>query len=402
MALRPLIDLAELDHINAQFATEPERVRALCDVYLAPPIHLNALKKVDPFDPAYLVAIRRWLAEITGRRDYAPARDELAPYLEEPGDDTKVVPSIYSFGDATFIGDMLQSYGAALKALDVRPGQSVPEYGPGDGQICLNLARMGCRVTAVDIEARYLGMIRLQARALGVTVQTIHAEFGTAEPGLLYDRILFFEAFHHALGHQDLMGRLRDQLAADGAIVFVGEPILEPTNYYRNTLPYAWGPRLDGLSLRAMRAHRVVRTWLHPRVFRRSHDALWLPSYVPAGAGYVSWLGLYCEPCRADNQPRWAVPSGDGRHAGMLASRRGYETLDSNSDRGASNRPPVRLAAGNTGSTQCFSHDEAGGPAVGSSARTIDAAARRAAFGRVPPVGGGWAYDAHVPGPPAM
>jgi len=114
---------------------------------------------------------------------------------------------------------------------------------------------MGCRVTAVDIDARYLGMIRSQARALGVTVQTIHAEFGTAEPGTLYDRILFFESFHHALGHQDLMGRLRDQLDADGAIVFAGEPILEPTNYYRNTLPYAWGPRLDGLSLRAMRTY---------------------------------------------------------------------------------------------------------------------------------------------------
>jgi 2-polyprenyl-3-methyl-5-hydroxy-6-metoxy-1,4-benzoquinol methylase len=255
MALRPLNDLAELDCINAQFATEPERMRALCDVYLARPTHLNALTAVDPFDPAYLVAVRGWLAEITGRRDYAPTRDELAPYLEDPAKDATVVPSIYSFGDATFVGDMLQSYGAVLKALDVRPGQSVLEYGPGDGQICLNLARMGCRVTAVDIEARYLGMIRSQARALGVTVQTIQAEFGTAEPGLLYDRILFFESFHHALGHQDLMGRLCSQLAADGAIVFAGEPILEATNYYRKTLPYAWGPRLDGFSLRAMRRY---------------------------------------------------------------------------------------------------------------------------------------------------
>jgi len=109
MALRPLIDLAELDHINEQFATEPERVRALCDVYLAPPTHLNTLTEIDPFDPAYLVAVRSWLAEITGRPDYAPARDELTPYLEDPSDDTKVVPSIYSFGDAAFIGDMLQS-----------------------------------------------------------------------------------------------------------------------------------------------------------------------------------------------------------------------------------------------------------------------------------------------------
>ena len=49
---------------------------------------------------------------------------------------------------------MMQAFGAVLKVLDVRAGQSVLEYGPGDGQISLALARMGCRVTAVDIEGR--------------------------------------------------------------------------------------------------------------------------------------------------------------------------------------------------------------------------------------------------------
>ena len=43
------------------------------------------------------------------------------------------------------------------------------EYGPGDGQICLNLARLGCRVTAVDLESPQTGTI--------TTVGTVVAEY---------------------------------------------------------------------------------------------------------------------------------------------------------------------------------------------------------------------------------
>lgn len=152
------------------------------------------------------------------------------------------------------MGELLQSFGAILKALGVRRGQSVLEYGSGDGQISLALARMGCRVTAVDIEQRYLNQIDAQARALDTNVVTVQGPFGTAEPDRQYDRILFFEAFHHALDHQALMQTLRSQLSPNGYIIFAGEPILTVDNYFRCTLPYPWGPRLDGLSLRAMRS----------------------------------------------------------------------------------------------------------------------------------------------------
>ena len=75
-------------------------------------------------------------------------------------------------------------------------------------------------MTAVDLEPRYLALIRAQAAMLGTNVHTIHAEFGLAEPEMRYERILFFKAFHHALGHQALMAKLRAQLALDGFIVF--------------------------------------------------------------------------------------------------------------------------------------------------------------------------------------
>lgn len=199
--------------------------------------------------------MKEWLGEITNRPGYDPAKHELAPYLEEQVAAETVLPSMYRYGDGTMLGEMLQAIGATIKALDVRSGQSVLEYGAGDGAICLNLARMGCRVTAVDIENRYLKLIQAQALALGTSVHTINAPFGSAEPDYLYDRILFFEAFHHALAHQELLRSLRRQLAPGGFIVFAGEPILPIGSYFRPTLPYAWGPRLDGLSVRAMRSY---------------------------------------------------------------------------------------------------------------------------------------------------
>jgi len=49
--------------------------------------------------------------------------------------------------------------------------------------------------------------------------------------------------------------RLADMLTPDGSIYFAGEPIVPAGDYYEDSVPYMWGPRLDGLSLRAMREH---------------------------------------------------------------------------------------------------------------------------------------------------
>lgn len=256
MPLKRVVDMAELDRINESLDNEIDRIEALSNVYSEFPPNRKGFGLIDPFSADYLVAVRDWLSEITGRGDYDPARDELSNYLAHHSDAAgqTFTPSIYGFGDSVFLGDMLQSFGAILKLLGVRRGQSVLEYGSGDGQISLALARMGCRVTAVDIEPRYLESITTQATAMGTSLLTVLGPFGTAEPDCKYDRILFFESFHHALEHQSIMKRLRDQLSPGGWIIFAGEPILAADSHFRCTLPYPWGPRLDGLSLRAMRS----------------------------------------------------------------------------------------------------------------------------------------------------
>ena len=252
--MRAIDDIDEIDKINTSFDVEADRIRELCEVYWRPRVGLDQQAPLDPFSSAFRQRVLDRLSEITGGRLYDPARDEKSPYLEPPGSKA-VLPSSYTTGDSTWLGEIIQAHGSVLKALAMKPGQSIIEYGPGDGEIALHLARMGCRVTVVDVEPIYLARLQQQAAALHVDVTVIEGLFGDAEPGRKYDRILFFEAFHHALDHQKLLLRLRDLLTPSGSIVLAGEPILGPHDYYRPTLPYAWGPRLDGLSLRVMRAY---------------------------------------------------------------------------------------------------------------------------------------------------
>jgi 2-polyprenyl-3-methyl-5-hydroxy-6-metoxy-1,4-benzoquinol methylase len=253
----PLRDVTvdEIDRINGLHDREVDRVAALCEVYVRPPerIILSA-SKVDPFEPKYINIMRDWLNEITGK-SYEASVSERSDYLEEQVTSDTVRFGLYRYDDSRFVGELLQSYGGVLKALNVRSGQSVLEYGPGEGQISLNLAQMGCRVVVTDIERRYLSLIERQAAQLHTTVKTIYGQFGDAEPGTTYDRILFFEAFHHALNHHELLPKLKAQLSPGGFLVFAGEPIMGVDHYFRPVLPYAWGPRLDGLSMRAMRTY---------------------------------------------------------------------------------------------------------------------------------------------------
>ncbi|WP_419758067.1 class I SAM-dependent methyltransferase [Acidisoma sp.] len=252
--VRQIFDLTEIDDINRAFDDEADCIKQLVDVFWLPPSDGSAAPSLDPFSEQFKSQATARLNEITGRLIYDASENEKAPYLSDVNAGP-VVPSHYTVGDSAWAGEFIQAHGAVLKALAMRSGQRILEYGPGDGQIILHLCRMKCKVTAIDIERRYLSRIQSQAAALQLDLVTLEGEFGDSEEGVLYDRILFFEAFHHALNHHDLVRKLAKLLQPDGYIVLAGEPVLERDNYYRQTLPYAWGPRLDGLSLRVMRTY---------------------------------------------------------------------------------------------------------------------------------------------------
>lgn len=205
----------------------------------------------DPFSPEFTEHVHSCWKILTGRASYDAAQFEVTPINVEQAANK---PDAYS-SNGDHLGRFLEAYGQIIQLMKVVPGTRVLEFGAGDGQIALHLARMGCEVIVVDIEQGFLRVIEEQARRLGVEIQTVHGDFLNFGELPKVDRILFFESFHHSLQHQDVVVKLHHVLKDDGALVFAGEPIIAPDGTWQDAVPYPWGVRLDGLSLRAMNMH---------------------------------------------------------------------------------------------------------------------------------------------------
>lgn len=213
----------------------------------------GALAALDPFSAEYRAAVLDFYAVLRARAGdaaYVTERDEASDTGGRVPANlwTGLVP--WSFRDLKLSAEFLLSWGHILQLLEVAPGQSVLEYGPGSGQILLMLARMGVQAHGVDIDRTALDGIRAQADALGLPVALDRAVFGEGFDGRRFDAILFFEAFHHALDFPALLERLHERLAPGGRLVLCGEPIVEMPF---PGIPFSWGPRLDALSIYCMR-----------------------------------------------------------------------------------------------------------------------------------------------------
>ncbi len=171
-------------------------------------------------------------------------------------------PFPYHTRSAQTVGNHLIAIGYLIRALDLPPGSRVLEFGPGWGNTTIALARMGCHVTAVDIEPNFLKLIDERARRKHVTVETMVGDFSIiAELDRQFDAVLFFECFHHCSNHQALVAGLHRAVAPGGKVVFAGEPI-------DDGYPMPWGLRLDGGSLWAIRRHGWLELGFQEGYFR--------------------------------------------------------------------------------------------------------------------------------------
>jgi SAM-dependent methyltransferase len=232
-----LPDAAEFQHLSSLIIDHPE---------------VATLRRLDPFSPAYR---DRAMALYLGLRgtaatDYDPTRDEAAADDPQANLWTGLTP--WSFHDAGMLGEFLFSWGHILGLLALPAGGAarVLEYGPGSGQLILMLGRLGLAASGVDIDAGVVARINRQAELLGVPVTAEQAPFGEGFGDARFDRIVFFEAFHHAFDFPALLRRLRERLAPGGRLLLCGEPVLPEAG---GGVPYPWGPRLDGLSIFCMR-----------------------------------------------------------------------------------------------------------------------------------------------------
>ncbi len=254
--LQRLGSWAEVERVfdaGKKCGSEPERIELLCKYYFDAG---GIAEGLDPFSSAYLDQVLKLYATITGQQRYDAAHNELAPYLANQSVNFLSAPPPYRVGSTDFLGEFLVSWGFILKTLALKPGQKLLEYGPGSGNLAIMAARNGCDVTVVDVERSYIDGIKRQCDALEIPIKAHVGEFGSVpDPNERFDAVLFFEAFHHALRHNDLLCDLHNIAADDGVIAFAGEPIIAAGDFWEPLVPFPWGPRCDLLSLWAMHTY---------------------------------------------------------------------------------------------------------------------------------------------------
>jgi SAM-dependent methyltransferase len=210
------------------------------------------LSRLDPFSAEYRATAMKLYLDLRGRPrdDYNPEIDERTG-SDLPSDIWRNA-SPWFFRSTQMASEFLICWGQMMRLLDLPTNStaSILEYGSGSGQLLLFLARMGLDAHAVDIDQPSLDLVAAQSAAMGLDVKCERALFGFGFESKKFDRIIFFEAFHHAWDFGNLLDRLRERLSPGGRLILCGEPIVgQPTS----GIPFAWGPRLDGLSIFCMR-----------------------------------------------------------------------------------------------------------------------------------------------------
>lgn len=256
--MRVIRTLAELDEMIAECnraeAISDDAMRAVFGSFrMDPP---NALPS-DPFAPEYRECQLALYSEISGR-SYSSS-NEVTVFDPE----TAILhPFPYSTRSGVTTGEHLMAIGFLLRAMALPSGSRVLEFGPGWGNITTILAKLGHRVTAVDIEPRFCELIERRAAHEAVEIEVVNADFFWIErTAAQFDAVVLFECFHHCSDHLRLLHRLNRVLAPNGQIFFGGEPITPD-------FPMPWGLRLDGNSLWAIRKNGWLELGFSDEYFR--------------------------------------------------------------------------------------------------------------------------------------
>jgi len=333
---------AEFDALLEQIGTgvpDAQQYQRMSNLILDVP-QARKLARMDPFKPGYKAAAMELYLFLRGRAEqgYVAARDE-APAGRLPDNLwTGVVP--WSFCDAKMASEHVLAWGHILSHLNLPPGGALLEYGPGSGQVLLMASRMGYRACGVDIDAVALEGIRAQAAHLDLPVEVERNEFGRGFDNQSFDAILFYEAFHHAFDFEDLLVRLHGRLKPGGRVVLCGEPVVGHVN---GAVPYAWGPRLDALSVFCMRRFDWMELgFTHRYLMKIARLKGWTPTLHPfLSCGRATIYVL--KPTDRDRQAVSAPP-----YDARLVNR--VRTLQS--ELAAMRAPAFRRAAGPIGASR--------------------------------------------------
>lgn len=158
----------------------------------------------------------------------------------------------YCTRDANIVGDFLCTYAQSIKHLGLKKGASILEVGFGFGAFTCILSQTGYRVDALEVNKEQCEIVRRKVQSLFFKPNIIHSDCETYidRTRKKYDAVIFFGCLHHIMNHYEVLCKIvENNLNKDGKILLANEPTVNEEN---NILPYSWGLRLDGESLRAV------------------------------------------------------------------------------------------------------------------------------------------------------
>jgi SAM-dependent methyltransferase len=206
----------------------------------------DKLRSLDPMSDEYFDLVVDFFRHLHGA-DYDLSNEGMSVNMDF------IVPVGYPYSTRSpeTVGGFLLAYGFIIRVMDIAPPATILDIGSGVGGLSIPLAKMGYDITCVDANADFLEVIRRSTSGLPNTITLVNANMEDLDFEEKFDVVLFMESFHHSLRHRKTLTSAIKNLKDDGKIVFAAEPIV--SSY--EALPYPWGPRLDGESIRSIRKY---------------------------------------------------------------------------------------------------------------------------------------------------
>ena len=205
----------------------------------------DKLAVMDPRSDEYAKTVDAFMRFLHGG-DYSLASEgfdhDLGPMLK--------IGFPHSSRSAATVGAYLISYGFVIRAMNLPVPSKILEIGAGLGSLSIHLARMGYDLTAVDVNKNFADHVAKLCEGSPGKVRTIASDMNKLDLPQEFDAVLFYESFHHSYDHPKTIAKALEFLKPGGMLVLAAEPVLPAQ---RDVLPYPWGPRLDGETLRAIR-----------------------------------------------------------------------------------------------------------------------------------------------------
>ncbi len=257
-ATRVLRSVEELDREIARSdaaASESQdaMIRTFAEYRFEIPLDIPA----DPHSDEYRQVQMNLHEAISGRNSYSPDRDENTPFDMASA---LIRPYPYCTNSSTIVGNQLMAIGFLIRAMDAPAGSRILEFGAGHGKTTFEMAHLFTHITAVDVAPTFVELNRERFSRLGLPVEVVQSDMLTYESSVKFDRVLFYESFHHCPHPDAMVARLDSLVAEGGAVIFAGEPIID--NY-----PIPWGVRLDGQSLWSIRKFGWMELGFDTRFF---------------------------------------------------------------------------------------------------------------------------------------